>query len=219
MDCVERENLEFERKILTLLKAKCESLAKELPCQIDEAGFLETQEIAGLPFEIEYFKIPKEDLPSEEKEHISIGFWHIFHSVEYHCKRCLACKAEFGAEIYKEQVFKQIVLEESKRLGEELELEDISDGWGELRCQVGSVAIVNGKVDQQSLEATAKSISTLKRAYMLAEERFKQFCKEFDEFRNKHELKHLKYSKPAGTPNRNDSTKTTPIRIKRSREH
>jgi len=54
---------------------------------------------------------------------------------------------------------------------------------------------------------------------MLAEERFKQFCKEFDEFRNKHELKHFKYSKPAATPNRNDSTKTTPIKIERRREH
>ena len=218
MSRIKGKNLEFEHEILALLKKKCESFAKQLQSEVEEEGLLETQEIAGLPFEIDYFKIPKEDLPAGEKEHISLGFWHIFHSVGYHCKGCLACKADFGAEIYKEQVFKQMVIEKSKRLGEELELEDISNGWGELRCQVGSVGIVNGKVDQQSLEATAKSISTLKRAYMLAEERFKQFCKEFDEFRNKHELKHLKYPKP-GTPNPNDSTKTTPIRIERSREH
>jgi len=176
-------------------------LAERIEEEIERACYRALEEelafvtIRGITFEVfAYTPEDREEADLERAERL-VDFRHVFASTPYHCRECFACSAEFGASVYKEQVFRQMVLDELKKRGIEFELEEVGDGAGDLYLSYEdmdlSVRIVGGEPLDEDLEEVAESVLLLVEVYECVEKRFREWERIFEEFRAEYEPRPL----------------------------
>ncbi len=181
-------------------------LVEEIERELERACYRALDEelalvtVGGLRFEAFLYSLGDGEEASREEAEYVVGFKHVFASVNYHCRRCFACSAEFGARIYKTQVFRQMVLDEFKKRGIRFDLEEVGDGAGDLYMLFDdmdlSVRISRGEPVREDLEAVAESILLLVEIYESVEKRFREWEEAFDAFRAEHEpISLFKYEK------------------------
>lgn len=115
-------------------------------------------------------------------------------AVAAHCQECLVGNAAFGAELYRKQVYFQILLDELAKTELYKDLDYVSDGVGRLYTWLGGIAFREEELEEcgrfiEGFEELLRNMMVVLSLRDRVSRRFAEWVKSFEEFRKKYEPK------------------------------